>query len=182
MHGDDRINFVTDTTPITSPTELIAWRPAHEQAVITNPVLNGIVIRPSLLYGRSASILSALFRNAYNGKVSWYGTPGGRYAVIHADDLAAMYVLVAEKATIATGKIFDAANSTTESVDELLAKLVVVSGAKGPYEYVAPSTRTFPSFCFRSGLITHCSVRNLYYLHVSHSALPSPRPSGMGAS
>ena len=61
--------------------------------------------------------------------------------MIHADDLAALYVLVAERATLAAGKIFDAANNTTESVDELLAKLVTVSGAKGPYEYVAPSNR-----------------------------------------
>lgn len=142
VHGENRTNFVTDTTPIISPADLVAWRPAHEQAVITNPILNGIVIRPALLYGRSASILSTLYRNAYNGKVSWYGTPGGRYAVVHADDLASLYVLVAEGATIAAGKIFDAANNTTESVDELLAKLVTISGAKGTYEYTSPSNCT----------------------------------------
>ncbi|KAK7677752.1 hypothetical protein QCA50_019304 [Cerrena zonata] len=139
VHGENRTDFVTDTTPIISPADLVTWRPAHEQAVITNPILNGIVIRPALLYGRSASILSTLYRNAYNGKVSWYGTPGGRYAVVHADDLASLYVLVAEGATIAAGKIFDAANNTTESVDELLSKLVTISGAKGPYEYTSPS-------------------------------------------
>ena len=61
--------------------------------------------------------------------------------MIHTDDLAALYVLVAERATVAAGKIFDAANNTTESVDELLAKLVTVSGAKGPYEYVSPTNR-----------------------------------------
>lgn len=53
--------------------------------------------------------------------------------MIHADDLASLYVLVAQGATIAAGKIFDAANNTTENVDELLAKLVTISGTKGPY-------------------------------------------------
>jgi len=139
VHGDNREEIVTDTTPLYKPMDLVAWRPAQEQAVVNDSALNGIVIRPALLYGRSASILAACFKSAYEGKVAWYGTPGGRYSLIHADDLAELYVLVAEKAQIVGGKIFDAANDYTESVDDFLEKLVKVSGAKGPYEYITPS-------------------------------------------
>ncbi|KAK6971762.1 NAD(P)-binding protein [Favolaschia claudopus] len=139
VHGDSRTSTVTDTTPIVAPAKLVAWRPAIEQLVVTSTVLNGIVIRPSLLYGRSASIFGMLFKAAAEGRVSWPGTPGGRYALVHADDLAELYVLCAEKASVVGGKIFDAANPVTESVDDLLEKLVRVSGAKAPYEYREPA-------------------------------------------
>ncbi|KAK6971772.1 NAD(P)-binding protein [Favolaschia claudopus] len=139
VHGDSRTTTVTDTTPLLTPAKLVTWRPAIEQLVVTSTVLNGIVIRPSLLYGRSASILGLLFKGAAEGKVSWPGTPGGRYAVVHADDLAELYVLCAEKASVVGGKIFDGSNPLTESVDDFLEKLVRVSGAKGPYEYREPA-------------------------------------------
>ncbi|KAK6974911.1 NAD(P)-binding protein [Favolaschia claudopus] len=119
VHGDSRTTTVTDTTPIVTPPKLVAWRPAIEQLVVSSTVLNGI--------------------GAAEGRVSWPGTPGGRYALVHADDLAELYVLCAEKASVVGGKIFDGANSVTESVDDLLEKLVRVSGAKGPCEYREPA-------------------------------------------
>ncbi|KAI0719254.1 NAD(P)-binding protein [Cerioporus squamosus] len=139
VHGDDRTEIVTDTTALTNPVELVAWRPAQEQRVISNPHLNGIVIRPALLYGRSGSLLARLFKSAHTGDVAWYGTPGGRMALIHADDLAELYVLTAEKAAIVGGQIFDAANDVTESTDAVLQRLVEVSGAKGQFRYIEPT-------------------------------------------
>ncbi|KAJ7234507.1 hypothetical protein B0H12DRAFT_157043 [Mycena haematopus] len=138
VQGDSRTETVNDTTPIARPIELVAWRPAVEQLVVRSTAVNGIVVRPALLYGRSASLLGLLFKTAAEGKVVCPGTPGGRFALIHADDLADLYVRVAEKASLLGGKILDAANSQTESVDDLLQKLVEVSGAKAPYEYRAP--------------------------------------------
>ncbi|KAJ6586549.1 hypothetical protein B0H10DRAFT_2168045 [Mycena sp. CBHHK59/15] len=71
------------------------------------------------------------------------GTPGGRYAVIHADDLADLYVRAAEKASLIGGKIFDAANPNKQSVDELWQRLV---------EYTKPGnfvqTMNSPTRCF----------------------------------
>ncbi|KAJ6505345.1 hypothetical protein C8R45DRAFT_1091077 [Mycena sanguinolenta] len=140
VQGDSRTEIVTDTTPITRPVELVAWRPAIEQLVVRSTAVNGIVVRPALLYGRSASLLVSLFKSAAEGKVVCVGTPGGRFAVIHADDLADLYVRVAEKSSLLGGKILSAANSQTESVDDLLQTLVRVSGAKS-YEYRAPENK-----------------------------------------
>ncbi|KAJ6626599.1 hypothetical protein B0H10DRAFT_2185634 [Mycena sp. CBHHK59/15] len=106
VHGDSRKDTVIDTTPIYRPVELVTWRPAMEQAAACSPQINGIVIHPALLYGRSASILAMLFKSA---------SQGGRYAVIHADDLADLYVRAAEKASLIGGKIFDAANPNKEA-------------------------------------------------------------------
>jgi len=142
VHGDNRDETVTDTTPAKTDNSFVAWRIGHEQAVVTSQLLNGIVIRPSLLYGRSGSMFDPLFKQAYDGEISWYGTPGGRYALIHQDDLADLYVRVVERASILHGLIVEASNDFTESVDDILATLVKVSGAKG-YRYVTPTNRKF---------------------------------------
>ncbi|KAL7279170.1 hypothetical protein ACG7TL_007010 [Trametes sanguinea] len=117
VHGENRSDVVGDTSPLRDTPALVTWRPAQEQRVITNPLLNGIVIRPALLYGK----------------------PGGRLALIHCDDLAELYLLAAEKAAIAGGKIFDAANDVNESTDAFLQRLVEVSGGTKPYAYTEPT-------------------------------------------
>ncbi|KAF8815759.1 NAD(P)-binding protein [Phlegmacium glaucopus] len=138
VHGDNRNDVVTDTTPIRNPAELVAWRVDSEQLVINDKTLNGIVIRPALLYGRSGSLLAPFFKDASEGKVWYPGTPGGRFAFIHTDDLADLYVKAAEKAVLCGGLIFDAANDITESADDVLAALAKAAGAKG-YEYRKPA-------------------------------------------
>jgi nucleoside-diphosphate-sugar epimerase len=143
VHGDSRTEVFSDTSPLTSSIEIVAWRPAQEQRVISNTTLNGLVIRPTLLYGRGGSILASLFKSASEGRVTWPGTPGGRYSVIHADDLADMYVRATEKSVLLGGKIFDAANDVTESTDDILAAVVKISGAQAPYEYTKPNNREF---------------------------------------
>ncbi|KAF4562945.1 hypothetical protein EYR36_003378 [Pleurotus pulmonarius] len=119
IHGDSRKDVVSDTAPLTQPIDLVTWRIPFEQAVTGDPNLNGI--------------------SASEGKVAWYGSPGGRYCLVHADDLADLYVRAVEKAQILGGQIFDAANDFTESVDDLMQRLTEVSGARCPYEYVQPS-------------------------------------------
>jgi nucleoside-diphosphate-sugar epimerase len=139
VHGEDRVNIVSDTTACTNPPALVAWRVNREQEVVTSETLNGIVIRPAMLYGRSGSLLAPLFKSAYEGKVVWYGRPGGRYAMVHQDDLADLILKAAEKSHLVKGCIFDAANEASVSVDDFLEKLVLVSGAKGRHSYLKPS-------------------------------------------
>lgn len=149
VHGENRTDVITDTSPITRPAELVAWRPAHEQRIINDQVLNGLVIRPGLLYGRSGSLFAPFFKSASEGRVWYPGTPGGRFALLHTDDLADLYVRATEKAVICGGLIIDAANDYTESADDVLAALVKVSGAQGPYEYTKPTNGMFIVFLVR---------------------------------
>lgn len=143
VHGNSRTEIVTDTTPITNPLELVAWRPAQEQAVIAHDILNGIVVRPTMLYGRGGSLFESVFKQAKEGKVTWSGTPGGKLALIHTDDLADLYVRMAEGASIAGGKIFDASNDISEDLDGFLRKLSQLAGLNGEYEYTKPTTSEF---------------------------------------
>ena len=147
VHGDNRNEVVTDTTPndpITSPVpDLVKWRPIREQIVINDKTLNGFVIRPGLMYGSAGPLLARFFQEASKGQVWYPGTPGSRLALLHTDDLGDIYVKAVEKSALCGGLIFDAVNDHTESVDDLLAALIKVSGAKGPYEYRAPTNCVF---------------------------------------
>lgn len=141
-HGDDRDLVITDTTPVYKPVQLVAWRPAVEQEILNHPGVNGVVIRPSLVYGRSGSITGRMFQAAFDKKLVWPGTPGGQLAVIHQDDLADIYLRVAEKGSLIKGLIFDASEDKTESTDEVLAKLAKIAGLEA-YEYVEPTNREY---------------------------------------
>lgn len=140
VHGDSRTEIVSDTTPLASPQPLVAWRPAVERLVQEDKVLNGIVVRPALLYGKKGSLTEALFASAKAGKAIWPGTPGGKISLIHCDDLADLYVRLAERAQVLGGQVFDAANGISESTDAILERLVAVSGASG-YEFKEPTNR-----------------------------------------
>ena len=140
VHGSSTDEIVSDTTPLSNPITVVAWRPPVERAVLKDDRVNGIVIRPSLLYGKSASLLDSVFEAAETGRqVAWYGKPGGRFALIHADDLADAYVRAVEKAPILGGLAIDVSNDTTESIEGFLQKLIQVSGAKGPHGWIEPT-------------------------------------------
>ncbi|THU97488.1 NAD(P)-binding protein [Dendrothele bispora CBS 962.96] len=145
VHGTSgSTEAITDTTPYITPKETsgdddeVVWRIEHEKKLLNHEVLNGIVIRPTMCYGRSASLFSVIFEEARKtGKVRWPGKPGGRLSVVHQDDLADLYLRAAEKAQTVGGMAFDTANDVTESVDGILARLAQVVGVEG-YEYKEP--------------------------------------------
>ncbi|KAL1677002.1 hypothetical protein EV122DRAFT_291462 [Schizophyllum commune] len=159
VHGDSRTEIVSDTTPLASPQPLVTWRPAVERLVQEDKVLNGIVVRPALLYGKKGSLTEALFASAKAGKAVWPGTPGGKISLIHCDDLADLYVRLAERAQVLGGLAFDAANGISEPTDAILEKLVAVSGASG-YEFKAP-TNPFEEAIASSAIIRPYLARSL---------------------
>ncbi|KZT58912.1 NAD(P)-binding protein [Calocera cornea HHB12733] len=142
VHGnsDQRDGFPADErAPPKKSADLVAWRAIFERQVLSNPDVNGIVIRPALLYGRSMSLLELLFKQALaGGNIEWVGAPGGRWSLIHADDLADLYLRIGEGAPVYKGLTFDGANPSSESLDDILAKLVQVSGCKG-YSFREPA-------------------------------------------
>ena len=79
-----------------------------------------------------------MFPSVYAGEVAGIGTPGRRHSIVHQYDLADAYVRAAERGSIVGGSIFDITNEFTERVDDVLATLCRVSGAKG-YKYREPA-------------------------------------------
>ncbi|EJD05188.1 NAD-binding protein [Fomitiporia mediterranea MF3/22] len=162
VHGDDRVNTASESAVPKNTTTLVSWRTAQEQRVTAASdagLINGIVVRPSLLYGRSGSIIAMLFGAAVEAakrgeKFEWAGRKGGRWPVIHVDDLADLFVRIAEAGPTCKGTIIDASNSYTESVDDVLENVARVAGAPGwayreptnPFEEaIAVTSRLRPS-------------------------------------
>src|SRR5450432_661774 len=55
--GDTGGQEADENTPL-HPAAIVAWRPAHEQLVLTAEGLRGIVIRPGMVYGREGGIMA----------------------------------------------------------------------------------------------------------------------------
>lgn len=97
-------------------------------------------------------MMEFVFEAAATGRqVTWYGKPGGRFSLIHTDDLADLYVRAVEKAPILGGLAIDVSNDTTESVEDFLQRLIQVSGAKGPHGWIEPTNRMF-EISYETGL------------------------------
>lgn len=147
VHGSDTTHTVSERAPVKNTVKLVQWRPAQENVVTSSTVVDGIVVRPSLLYGRSGSIIAFLFAEATQAAsqhrdLVWVGEKASRWTTIHADDLADAYLRIAEAAPITKGLVFDIANDATESVDDVLANVARITGATG-YEFRQPSNREF---------------------------------------
>ena len=100
VHGDDKTAILSDHSPITKPSKLTAWRLEIEKKATASASrsFTGNVIRPSLVYGGSGSLVGAtLFQGAKDGKITWYGQEDTRLATIHKSDLGEAFRLLGEK-------------------------------------------------------------------------------------
>lgn len=100
VHGDDKTDIISDRTPLNRPMPLTSWRIDIEQKAISSisHSFTANVVRPSLLYGGSGSLVGdVLFSSAKGGEITWYGDGTGRMATIHKEDLGEAFRLCAEK-------------------------------------------------------------------------------------
>ncbi|KAG8852224.1 hypothetical protein FRB91_006775 [Serendipita sp. 411] len=136
VHGSDRTQFTFESGSTETVPTAVAWRPQLEQDVVNSQILRGIVIRSGTCYGRAGSLIGLLFSQGDNKSISWFGTAGGSYTLIHVDDLAECFLLAAEKNHLVGGLILDATNEVTESVDGILhafSNLVGIPWSKVSY-------------------------------------------------
>jgi nucleoside-diphosphate-sugar epimerase len=88
-----------DTPP--NPHPIAASRPEIERRVLA---AGGRVIRPGMVYGTLDAPIPALLaaKAAERGTGVYIGPPGVRWPVVHGDDLATLYVAIAERAPAGT--------------------------------------------------------------------------------
>jgi nucleoside-diphosphate-sugar epimerase len=101
------------------PHPLVAWRAEVERRV---RAAGGRVIRPGMVYGHDSGIVHDLFTPwaAKRGTGVYIGPAGVRWPVVHVDDLAELYVMVAEQAQ--PGTIWHGMSETIR-LDRLAAAL-----------------------------------------------------------
>ncbi|KAG9497413.1 hypothetical protein J7337_010274 [Fusarium musae] len=158
VHGssDKLVNDLDIVGPdsATPPAPLIAWRVAHENAVLAaSEVLDVAVLRPALIYGGESTIWTAfilpLFLASRGGSSDTIQIPlsvDSRPGLVHVSDVATGFQKAIEKLSIINSTsvypVFDLVTSQ-ESMSEIFTGLVSHWSFKGHCELVGPGDDLF---------------------------------------
>jgi len=129
--GNTGDRVADEDTPL-DPTPLIAWRPAIEQIVLAaaSRGVQGIVLRPAMVYGRGGGLVAAFVRSAREqGAARVIGNGENRWTFVHVDDLAGLYVRALQAA--AAGTMLFAAHGPAVRVREVAEVASRAAGAGG---------------------------------------------------
>ncbi|KAJ2010043.1 hypothetical protein GGI06_005096 [Coemansia sp. S85] len=115
------------------PLEGVAWRVRIEQETLELArALNvrPVVLRPALVYGRNGGFFDRVFAGLVAGNIRLPGTLENNLSTIHVDDLAELYVKIAERAPVLKGQILTAANRSSEPVQEIIRAVRRLAGKR----------------------------------------------------
>ena len=136
VYGDTGDAAVDESSPLDPPTH-VAPRPAVDAAVLSwnGGGLRTIVIRPGCVYGGGGSLTGAWFESAAKaGAARVVGDGTNRWAMVHRDDLADLYVRAAESGL--GGEVINATDRSRATVSECAAAASLAAGAEGRLEHV----------------------------------------------
>jgi nucleoside-diphosphate-sugar epimerase len=158
VHGssDKLVNDLDIVGPdaATPPAPLIAWRVAHENAVLAaSDILDVAVLRPALIYGGECTIWTAfilpLLQASRDGSLDAIQIPlsvDSRPGLVHVSDVATGFQCAIENLSLINGTsiypVFDLVTSQ-ESMPEIFAALTSHWGLKGHCELVGPGDDMF---------------------------------------
>ncbi|GAA5006674.1 NAD-dependent epimerase/dehydratase family protein [Actinopolymorpha pittospori] len=95
VYGDT--NGVVDEDARRNPPRLRAWRLANEERVLARAETGGhpVLVMPGLVYGESGGLLERFFvePGRATGAVPCIGDGSNHWALVHRDDIVALYVL-----------------------------------------------------------------------------------------
>jgi nucleoside-diphosphate-sugar epimerase len=113
------VKAADESAPL-SPPEHVAWRPAHEELVLSSfsSKLRTVVVRPGIVYGGGRGIVSDLIKDALNGLVRVVGPGKNRWPLVYDRDLGDLYVRILESPTAAG--IFHANDEADERVSDIV--------------------------------------------------------------
>jgi nucleoside-diphosphate-sugar epimerase len=107
VYGDT--DGVKDETAPWNPPGVVAWRKKVEDAVLARAAEGGrpVIVQPGLLYGGDNRLIDLFFiaPGKENGAVPYIGDGANRWALVHIDDIASLYVsaLSAEAGSVYIG-------------------------------------------------------------------------------
>jgi nucleoside-diphosphate-sugar epimerase len=113
------IKGADESAPL-DPPELVAWRPAHEDLVLSafSSTLRTVVVRPGIVYGGGRGIVADLIKDALNGLVRVVGPGKNRWPLVYDRDLGDLYLRILESPTAAG--IFHANDEEDERVADIV--------------------------------------------------------------
>lgn len=149
--GLDRSNGLsphTEESPLNAP-PVLAARAAHAVKLFDHKDLfDAVVLRPSTLYGGSASFYGPIFdkaaKAAENGVLELTADPKSIMHGTHVDDCAEAYVAIAEHADRKTvkGQCYNISGGRYETLGEVADALVEEYKIKGGVKYIPEKAMT----------------------------------------
>jgi nucleoside-diphosphate-sugar epimerase len=98
VYGDT--DGVQDETAPWNPPNVVAWRKSVEDAVLARAADGGrpVIVQPGLLYGGDNRLIGHFLvaPGKLNGAVPYIGEGANRWALVHVDDVATLYVAALE--------------------------------------------------------------------------------------
>ena len=132
--------LVDEDTPL-APAPAQMWRQELEALVSGSaPAVNGVTVRPSLVYGRGSAsrvLLSQLDAIRKAGTAAYAGEGTGLSSFVHLDDIADLYLIALEKA--APGQGLNAVGQQVPARD-LARALASAAGTKTPPRSIPPES------------------------------------------
>ncbi len=134
IYGDTNGKLVDETSSL-KPAKMVEWRPAVEQTILNASEINGIVVRPGIVYGKQGGLTGLWFKGALiNKKLKVIGDGNNHWTMVHVDDLAEAYLLLAEKRF--KEKIFNISDGSQSKVKNMVNAVALASGYTDEIEYI----------------------------------------------
>jgi nucleoside-diphosphate-sugar epimerase len=124
VYGDT--NGVQDETAPWTPPNVVAWRKAVEDAVLARAADGGrpVIVQPGPIYGGDHGLINDFYikPGKEKGAIPYIGDGANRWALVHVDDVASLYVaaLAAKAGSVYLG-VGDA-HPTAKAIAEALAR------------------------------------------------------------
>jgi nucleoside-diphosphate-sugar epimerase len=129
--GETGGKVLGDDAPTDRPASIVEWRVPHEAAV-RRAAENGAratVLRAGYVYGGAGGLFAKMFQTAVDdGAAHHVGDGDNHWSVVHVEDLARLYRLVAEKR--AAG-VVQAVDGTPMPLRDIAAAVSRAAGAEG---------------------------------------------------
>jgi nucleoside-diphosphate-sugar epimerase len=135
VHGEPQGATIDESSPL-APTELSAWRAAHEDVVmdLATHEVAPIVMRPAMVYGGSRGLFGAWFREARDrNTVTYWGDGSQVWSCVHVDDVAEAYRLGLEHAKPCDRFLLaDGAPATVREMADAVARVTGATAKSWP--------------------------------------------------
>jgi nucleoside-diphosphate-sugar epimerase len=123
---------VSESASTAHPFAAVAWRPAHEQLVLSaaSQRLASAVVRPGVVFGERRGLLVPWYESAVKeGRTAFVGPGSQRWPFVHQRDLGELYRMVVERRASGIFHGVDGASPTVESAAAAVSRAAGKGGA-----------------------------------------------------
>ena len=154
LYGNTGHMLVNESVALEPTNFPLAWRQEHEKRILeaSDRKLRGIVIRPGCVYGGRGGITGSWFDSARKkGAAQIIGDGKNRWATIHVQDLADLYVRAAESRI--SGELFNATDRSRFTVQDMAEAASRAAEASGKVSFISAEEARKTMGVFAEGLL-----------------------------